>query len=215
MNSRALYATSIGVVVVALSASIYLIVSRGAPASASVPRDAKNEERAVPAGPSDEMIRRMRALESRVAAQEAADAENAVVDVPIPRASAAPPASLPSDAQTIVARQLFFQTELEAGVRDRAAQTFEKSVSDFVASQLPGALEAVDCRASICKLTFNHTAGTTREDIGGLWANGPFVAGSWDYLTEDGTRTIAYIGTPGHGLPILDLYGNPVDLPAP
>jgi hypothetical protein len=211
MKIKPLYAASIGVGVVALLSSIYLMVGRGASASAAIRQSTAAESAKSPAA-TDEVTRRLKALEARVAASEIA-ATSADKDSAAPEEAAPPPAAPPSEAHTLAARQTRFQAELDGDIRDGAAQRFEKSVSDFISNQLPGALETNDCRARMCKLTFNHSSGKTREDVSALWGTGPLTMGSWDYLTEDGTRTVAYIGTEGHALPVLDLDGNPLEPP--
>src|SRR5688572_19963530 len=130
MQNKALYAGSIGVAVVALSLSIYSIWDKRV-AAATIPRalavtHPKSED--LRDNANGQTARQLQALELRMRAQEQAGVARSVGSAdPV---NAEPPASAPTEAQTLADRTLFFETNLEAEPRDATARVYEKTLGD-------------------------------------------------------------------------------------
>lgn len=91
---------------------------------------------------------------------------------------------------------------LAAETRDAAAAgEFERTLDIGFSGVEHSSLEQVDCRTTLCRIEIRHNDRTGRERFGEfVLGSGPLKYGTFDYLSEDGERTIAYVGMPGHPL---------------
>lgn len=107
--------------------------------------------------------------------------------------------------------------EAVARLKTHFAETFASEHSDqqrsdelakgtreiFEAEHLPvAAIEEIDCRETMCRLTVRHSADFDRDSVGRIFGRGVLSYGSFDFL-QDG-RTVAYVGA-----------GMPLDTPPP
>ena len=200
------------VALVALVTSAYLLIATRRSSSATA-GPAVEATGARPSAKMDTLASRLERLErleqlrliSETAAPQGAADEKATEPEPADAPSLAHP---PSDAETLERRVSTYAKAFDAERRDRGvARAHEGALTGYFEQQAPGALLAVECHSQTCKLTLTHAAGKTRDELGMLWGGGPLQNGSFDYVSEDGTKTYAFVGMPGHDLPLLDGNG--------
>jgi hypothetical protein len=204
--------TVVALALVALLTSAYLLMSTRRSSSATV-GPAAEATGARPSASMDALTSRLERLErleqlrliSETAAPQGKADEKAGESGPVDPPSPAPP---PSDAETLERRVSSYATAFDAELRDPGvARAHEGAVTGYFEQQAPGALLAVECHSLTCRLTLTHGAGKTRDELGMLWGGGPLQNGSFDYVSADGTKTYAFVGMPGHDLPVLDGNG--------
>ena len=199
--------------IVALLASAYLVFAERRPIATGTKKEPVETSRLPRESPAKvaALARRVQELEGRVLLQEAARPSNGPTQEAAANTAVQPRDSVPSNTETLRYRSASYTTMLEGEARDAsAARAHEAAVTEYINNAAPGALESVECRRSICRLTLVHSAGKTRDELGALWGDGPLTNGAYDHVSEDGKKTFAYFGMPGHALPLLDLYGAPV-----
>jgi hypothetical protein len=178
-----------------------LTATRRAPNSSAVA-----EARAATAEPErvETLEREIRRLAARVESlrreqQEATTAATASD----PRAiDESPPSQRLSDHELHEQRVVFYGAALEGEPREaRSARAFEASLTDRFAKSGHSSLERVDCRSTLCRLEIRHNGRASRAPFVDLLF-GPLSFGAYYYPSEDAMRTIAYVGMPGHPLPM-------------
>lgn len=118
-------------------------------------------------------------------------------------AEQAPPLSSKERRERKVA---FYSGRLELEARDeQAAAEFEQKLEQGFATISHSSLGKVDCRSTMCRIEIIHTEPNARDKLHELvLGSGPLKYGSYDYVDQEagggGTRTIAYVGMPGHPL---------------
>jgi len=97
-----------------------------------------------------------------------------------------------------------YETTFLSQRRMPSASKQEEAIARHLASEGLDSriLESLECRESLCKLQISATSG---EATSKLWGRGPFEYGGFYYLTDDGSRTIAYMGIQGHPFPKANL----------
>lgn len=84
-----------------------------------------------------------------------------------------------------------------------AAAAFEEAITSVVDASGHSSMESVECRTSMCRLEIRHNDPSGRERFIDFMF-GPLRFGAYDYLSEDGDKTIAFVGMPNHTLPKID-----------
>jgi hypothetical protein len=64
------------------------------------------------------------------------------------------------------------------------------------------AIQAIECRATLCRVEIRHNDPSGRERFTDFLF-GPLRYGAYDYVSEDGGKTIAFVGMPEHPLPMF------------
>jgi hypothetical protein len=158
----------------------------------------------------------VRGLRTRVAAQERRlqlakeqraelDVSAAALPAPEPRRSPAP-----SDEEAHARRTFVYQGRFESEPREaKAADEYEDALEAYLSDPLLGRLQSVQCRASMCRFEVRHTEPGQRVQLGARFGRGPLTQGGYDYLSEDETSTIAFVGMPGHALIMPDVSEDP------
>jgi hypothetical protein len=195
------------IALVALVVSGYLLIAKQP--SRSAPGRASEVKGADPSANTAALMGRLERLEhaqARLVVETAVRGDAAGDKAPETKAAAAP--SPPSAAETLEWRVGTYTAVFDAEPRDPAgSRAYEGAIGAYFEQQAPGALQGVECHTRTCRLTLTHGAGKTRDELGMLWGGGPLANGSFDYVSEDGTRTYAFVGMPGYALPILDAHG--------
>ena len=98
-------------------------------------------------------------------------------------------------------RVAFYSDSFNEEARDEsAAAEFEASISEAVNASGHSEIGEVDCRSTMCRLEVLHNDTSGRQRFA-EFGFGPLRYGAYVYPTEDGQKTIAYVGMPNHSLP--------------
>lgn len=152
------------------------------------------------------LAREILALKAHVEAEkrkEPSSVPSSVTSAASPTPEHAPPDNdqPASDAELHAHRVVSYASILGTEPRDsRVAADFEASVVEAFSKVKHSRLTQVDCRSTICKLEIRHEAPDGRQRFG-EFLFGPLKYGTYDYLSDDGQATIAFVGMPGHPLP--------------
>jgi hypothetical protein len=179
---------------------------RGSASAAAAAAAAEGEELA----PQDEVAKlqaEVRRLERRVSDQQSLlQAAEAKPD-DIAAAPVEPqPLPKPLSSEEAVARLKTHFAATFAGEphdRQRSDEYLAAMGEIFETERLPpGAIEELDCRQTLCRLTIRHSVDLERDSVSRIFGRGVLRFGSFDFL-QDG-RTVAYVGA-----------GAPLDTPPP
>ncbi|MBN1984028.1 MAG: hypothetical protein JW795_21035 [Chitinivibrionales bacterium] len=156
-----------------------------------------------------ELSREVRHLKSRLAKQETAQTlkcEPPATSQDANETELSESASLLSGLSVQEHRIASYSFAFNEEQRDGpAASEFEEKITQVVDESGNRLIETVDCRTTLCRLEIRHDnlsgVNQSTDSLLDLMAQ----YGRFQYLSEDGEKTIAFVGMPNHPLPQLDV----------
>jgi hypothetical protein len=196
-----------------LAAVGFLVIDRPGPAPAA-PEIAKKIEKPRPRSAEVDALRtEVRLVQAELAGlgdrvnEQAARRAVAAPEAPVTKEAAARPVSKGLDPELV---QAHLDAEFESEVADASwSRGEERAITDFVTRQVAKGtrIDAVECRASMCRLKLTFENDTAREDFKTHIGEAPLDKGGF-YRSDDATGFTFFAARAGHPLPRAPSLGT-------